>query len=254
MGTLKLSFMTFVCPEWKIEKIVKFAREAGYDGVEIRVDAGHKHGISSKSSSEERRYVKKLFDNEGVEVASIATSVQFAFSNPEKRRENIESAKANIELAGDLGAKVVRIFAGGDVPELTDEVAEYVAEAFTEVGEYATEYGVCPLLETLHDIVKSADDAIKVIKRVKTSNFGILWNHSDIDERSFNMVKDYIKHFHVHDEVLDPRNDNVLKLARKMKTTNFDGYVSLEIIKGHNLPEDLLIETAKRLKRYIEEA
>ncbi|MCD6593177.1 hypothetical protein J7L00_03740, partial [Candidatus Bathyarchaeota archaeon] len=67
-------------------------------------------------------------------------------------------------------------------------------------------------------------------------------------------VKDYIKHFHVHDEVLDPRNVNVLKLARKMKTTNFDGYVSLEIIKGHNLPEDLLIETAKRLKRYIEEA
>ena len=38
---MKLSFMTFVCPTWATEKIVKFAKEAGYDGVEIRVDAGH---------------------------------------------------------------------------------------------------------------------------------------------------------------------------------------------------------------------
>jgi len=250
---LKLSFMTFVCPSWSIERIVRFARKAGYDGVEIRVDAGHKHGVSSKSSKEERRRVRRLFESEGVEVSSIATSVQFSFPDPEKRRENIEAAKLNIELAGDLGAKVVRIFAGRNVEELTDEVAGYVAEAFTEVGEYAKDYGVCPLLETLHDIVRSADDALKVLRRVETSNFGILWNHSEIDQRSFNLLKDHIRHFHVHEEVLDPENKNVLHLARMMRTVNFDGYVSLEIIRGEDLPEDLLIETGERLKRYIEE-
>lgn len=250
---LKLSFMTFVCPEWKIEKIVQFAREAGYDGVEIRVDVGHRHGISSESSSEERKYVKKLFDENNVEVSCIATSVQFGFSNPEKRRENIEAAKANIRLAGDLGARVIRIFAGGDVPKLTDDVADYIAEAFTEVGNYAIQYGVCPLLETLHDIVKSAEDALKVVNRVKTSNFGILWNHSDIDQKSFHLVKNYIKHFHIHDEVLDAKNKNILHLAKLMKTVNFNGYISLEIIKGYNLPEKLLRETAERLKGYIKE-
>ena len=250
---MKLGFMTFVCPSWSIERIVRFARKAGYDGVEIRVDAGHKHGVSSKSSKEERRRVRRLFEGEGVEVSSIATSVQFSFPDPEKRRENIEAAKLNIELAGDLGAKVVRIFAGRNVEELTDEVAGYVAEAFTEVGEYAKDYGVCPLLETLHDIVRSADDALKVLRRVETSNFGILWNHSEIDQRSFNLLKDHIRHFHVHEEVLDPENKNVLHLARMMKTVNFDGYVSLEIIRGEDLPEDLLIETGERLKRYIEE-
>jgi hypothetical protein len=41
--------MTFVCPGWDIERIVSFARKDGYDGVEVRVDEGHKHGISSKS-------------------------------------------------------------------------------------------------------------------------------------------------------------------------------------------------------------
>jgi sugar phosphate isomerase/epimerase len=57
---MKLSFMTFVCPEWKIEKVIDFASEAGYDGVELRVDEGHKHGVSSASSKFEREYVKRL--------------------------------------------------------------------------------------------------------------------------------------------------------------------------------------------------
>jgi sugar phosphate isomerase/epimerase len=198
--------------------------------------------------------VKKLFNNYGVEVSSIATSVQFGFSSPGKRRENIEAAKANIELAGDLEAKVVRIFAGGDVQQLTDSAAEYIAEAFTEVGDYAIQYGVCPVLETLHDIVRSAEDALKIIHRVKTMNFGILWNHSDIDQKSFNLVGKYIRHFHVHEEVLDPQNKNVLHLAKLMKTINFNGYISLEIIRGYDLPEDLLIKTAERLKSYMAQA
>ncbi|TLM99918.1 hypothetical protein FDZ71_15095 [bacterium] len=110
------------------------------------------------------------------------------------------------------------------------------------------------MLETLHDIVKSAEDAMLVLKRIRTSNFGILWNHSDIDAQSFNMLKGRIRHFHVHDEVLEPENKNILNLARLMKGINYDGYVSLEIIKGYDLPESLLIETAKRLKGYIAQA
>ncbi|MGQ9514647.1 MAG: sugar phosphate isomerase/epimerase family protein [Thermoproteota archaeon] len=246
--------MTFVCPEWKIEKVIDFAAEAGYDGVELRVDEGHKHGISSSSTEVEREYAKRLFHEKGVEASCIATSVQFGFADHEKRKSNIRSAKLNVELAGDLGAKVVRIFAGGDIPKLSQEAADYIAEAFTEVGDYAKQYGVCPMLETLHDIVKSSEDAVEVLKRVKSSNFGILWNHSEIDQRSFNLLKDHIKHFHVHDEVLNPENENILHLAKMMKSVGFDGYVSLEIIKGYNLPENLLIETAKKLKGYIAQA
>ncbi len=251
---MKLSFMTFVCPKWKIEKIVQFANEVGYDGVEIRVDAGHKHGVSFRTSMEERRYVNTLFRDEGVEVSCIATSVQFSFSDPEKRRENIEVAKKNIRLADDLDAKVVRIFAGWGIPKLTEEATSYIAEAFNEVGDYAIKYGVCPILECGHDIIKSAVEAVEIIKRVETPNFGVLWNHSNMDQQTFLSLKNNIKHFHIHDEVLDPKNKNVLHLAKLMKSINFSGYISLEIIKGYNLPEELLTETAKRLKGYIAQA
>lgn len=138
--------MTFVCPEWEIEKIPRFARRAGYDGVEIRVNAGHKHGLSSRSSYAERERVRKLFQREGIEISSIATSVKFSFNDRNQRRENIEQAKEDIKLASHLGADVVRIFAGGSAGELNEALAEGIGDAFTEVGEFAKQDGVCPLL------------------------------------------------------------------------------------------------------------
>ena len=251
---MRLCFMTFVLPEWKIEKVVKFAREVGYDGVEIRVDAKHKHEISSQSSAEVRKYVKKLFADEGVEIPCVATSVQFGSSDPAVRQKNIESAKVNLDLAADLGADVVRMFAGGGIPKLTDEAARYVAEAFDEVGDYAQSAGVCPMLECGHDIIRSAVEASNVIKRVETPNFGALWNHSDMDDQTFNALKSHIRHFHVHENVLSPDDDNILHLAKLMKSIDYNGYFSLEIIKGHNLPVDVLTETASRLQGFIAQA
>jgi sugar phosphate isomerase/epimerase len=252
---VKLSFMTFVCPGWEIERAVKFAREADYGGVEIRVDAGHKHNISSQSSAETRRRVRKLFADHGIEIACVATSVNFGYPDPAEHRKNVEIAKANLNLAADLGAPLVRIFAGGGIPALTSVAAQQVAVAFDEIGDYAKASGVRPMLECGHDIIKGAAEADVVIKKVRTRNFGALWNYSEMDDKTYDALKDHISHFHVHDEVMDPGNTNILALAKRMKGAGYRGYVSLEIYyKEDNVPENLLKETSLRLKRYIAQA
>lgn len=251
---MKLCFMTFVCPSWDIKKIVRFAGKTDYDGVEIRVDIKHNHQVSTQSTPEQRRFVKKLFNDQGVNVACIATSVRLACPEPARHQENMNIAKANLELAADLGAEVVRIFAGSEIPALTDDAADQVGMAFDELGSYADPLGVCPMLECGHDIIKGAAEADAVIRRVKSGNFGALWNHSQIDDQAFSVVKDRIRHFHVHDEVLDQGNKHLLELAKRMKSVNYRGYVSLEIIKKKDLPEELLTETATRLKQLIMQA
>lgn len=250
---MKLSFMTFVCPEWDIETIVKFAKGTDYDGVEIRVDVEHKHNVSSKSSAEKRRYVKEIFAIEDIDISCIATSVQLAYPEPNKHRENLDAAKANLDLAADLEVPILRVFAGGGIPVLNVEAAEQISDALDEIGNYSKGSCVCPVLECGHDVIKGASEASEVIKRVKTENFGTLWNHSEMDDQTFEVLKDKIKHLHVHDDVLDPYNTNVLSLAKRMKSIDYQGYVSLEIIRGENLPEELIKETATRLKRYIAE-
>ncbi len=249
---MKLSFMTFVCPDWPVEKVVEFAREANYDGVEFRVDAGHKHDVSSKSSAELRQSVKKLFADNGVEVACVATDEHFANPDPKRHKENIEAAKANLDLAADLGAPVVRFFGGRGIrdEQVSAGAPAQMAAAFDEIGEYAASSGVCPMLECGHDIIKGADEAAQVISKVTVQNFGALWNRSQIDDYTFDVLKDRLRHFHIHKEVLDPDNQNILDLAKRVKGIGYRGYVSLEII-GQNLSEDQLRETAARLKGFI---
>ncbi len=251
---MKLGYMTFVCPEWKIERVVEFAKEAGYDGVEIRVDAGHQHEISSESSAETRHYVKKLFSDQGIEIPAVATSVGTASPDPKIHQENIDAGKLNLDLAAALGAGLVRIFAGGKRSGFDGEAADQIAAAFDELGEHAKGSGVSPMLECGHDIIKSATEAAEVIKRVTTENFAVLWNHAEMDDQTHDVLESRLRHFHVHDDALDADSPHMRNLAHRMVGLNFAGFVNLEIIKGHNLPEDVLKETATRIKGYFAEA
>ena len=251
---MKLSFMTFVCPEWDLPTAVRFARGAGYEGIEIRVDAGHKHLVSSQSSAAERRAAKQLFAVAGVAIPSVATSVRLAQADEAAYRREIDGAKANLDLAADLGAPVVRIFAGGDsYPTLTDAAADRVAAAFDVLGEYARGAGVCPMLECGHDIVVGGAEGAAVIRGVTTTNFCVLWNRCFIDDETFKALHPHIRHFHIHDQVLDSGDTSIRTLARRMKAAAYAGYVSLEIIEGKNLPEEQLREVAARLQRQIRE-
>jgi sugar phosphate isomerase/epimerase len=159
-----------------------------------------------------------------------------------------------LDLAADLGAPVVRIFAGGRIPALTTEAAAQVAAAFDEVGEYAAGRGVCPMLECGHDIIRSATEAGEVLKRVTTANFGVLWNHASLDDETYAVLHARLRHFHVHHDVLDPDDPAFANLARRMQTVGYTGYASLELIEGRDLPEDMLRQTAARLRRCIREA
>ncbi len=251
---MKLSFMTFVCPEWEMPRAVAFARDAGFDGIEIRVDAGHRHGVSSQSSAEARRDVKALFADAGLAIPSIATSVKFAQADEAAFQKQIDAAKANLDLAADLGAPVVRIFAGGDsYPALTDAAADRVAAAFDIAGAYARGSGSCPMLECGHDIVTGGAEGAAVIRRVTTDTFCVLWNRCFIDDATYDALQPHIRHFHLHDQVLDPADTSILKLAQRMSKVNYQGFISLEIIKGVNLPEAQLRETATRLQQQIRE-
>ena len=50
-------------------------------------------------------------------------------------------------------------------------------------------------------------EAIEVIKHVKTENFGALWNHPEMGNQTFDMLKDRIKHFHVYGDIFGPNNE-----------------------------------------------
>ena len=91
------------------------------------------------------------------------------------------------------------------------------------MGAYAKASGVCPILECGHDIIKGRAEAVEVIQRVGTTNVGVLWNDSTIVDALLADLAQHLRHFHVHDEVLDTSNANIVSLAKQMTGVDYRG-------------------------------
>ena len=248
---MKLGFMTWVCPTWDRERIAAFAAESPYDGVELRVDSDQEHGVGADSSEEDRTAVVALFDEYGVEIPALATSQGLAIVDEEDRAAEIDRAKANAVLAGDLGADYLRIFAKGDQDEMNEAAAGAAAEAFTELGEFAEDHGVRPTLETCHDIVQNVDDALAVAEQVETENFGLLWNRPEIEPNELERIADQLYHVHLHEPALDPEDEGIPDMIDQLADIGYAGYLNLEIIRGEDLSEEELLEAGERLSGNI---
>ncbi len=270
---MKVSFMTWACPEWDLNKILTAAVQYGYDGVEPRAEADQKHGIEVTTTKKQRAEIRKQFEDMGVQMSCIATSRRYALEEEDERRESVEMTKRFVDLAADLGCPNIRVF-GGPTPEgmSREDAQKIVAEALAEIGPYAAERGVCVCLET-HDDYSLADWCAATVKMAGAEGLGICWDimhpyrHGQSIAEAFEAVKDYVRHCHVHDGVrpadggpggwelaLMGQGDIPTEEAVKLLATiDFQGHLSGEHIKFLP-PEQLLPHEVKVLREYIRAA
>jgi len=278
---MKICFLTFVCPRYDVDRMASLARSIGVDGVEIRVELGHAHNITSLTRPVERRRIREIFDDAGIEIASVATSVELG--SPEKGVSEfmMESGKANTLLARDLGAKILRVFLsqqpGIRVEEpkhvpgqpydyskvkvlgMTDEIINRCATNLRDLGEFAKDHGVIPAIEEGHPF--SAQWLRLIMDRSETENKGVVWNRSDIMQHELEYIGHHVKHIHVHNDVIAPENQNLRHTLQKMRPIGFDGYISMEFEEyprpdpdTGNIPRHILKGVSTRLRQFIEEA
>ncbi len=270
---MKISFMTWACPDWTLSQVLTAAVRWGYDGVEPRAEANQQHGIEITATKKERHTIRKQFEDMGVEMSCIATSRKYALIDDEERRESIDLTKRYIELAADLGCPNIRVFGGPTPKEISREDAQkLVAEALAELGPFAAEHNVVVCLET-HDDYSLADWAAATVKMAGAPGLGIVWDimhpyrHGQTIQQAFDAVKDLVRHCHVHDgkrpadggpagwELAlmgegDIPHDEAVKL---LATIDFQGHLSGEYI-NFLPPEQLLPHEAQALRSYIDAA
>jgi sugar phosphate isomerase/epimerase len=229
---LKLGVMTYtLAKEWDIETIITNLSEAGYQSVELRTT--HAHGIEVTLSENERREVKKRFENSPLEAISLASAFQYHSPDPAELKENIEGTKEYTLLARDVGALGFRVFPN-DLPEGVPEekTMEQIGKALAEVGEFAYNHGV----EIRVCVHGNRTSRIPVIKKIidysDSPHVYVNWNCSENDmegqglEYNFNLIKDRIRSLHIH-ELWDEYPYR--QLFQLLSDNNFIGYCNAEI-------------------------
>jgi sugar phosphate isomerase/epimerase len=240
---LKYSFMTFSTTELTLAQDLDVARRYGYDGIELRIDANHKHGVEVATGPGERAAIRKAFADAGIAAACVATSLTYA--DPQKTTAMLEQTHERIELTADIGAPTMRVF-GGNLPDgVTREQAyERVALSLSEVASHAKERGVTLAFET-HDAWTDPRDVAEVLRRVAHPNIACNWDilhpvrtkKASLEE-SFSILEPWIRHLHIHDGSGDgiksvPIGTGIIDhrtVLKCLKSIAFTGFLSGEWI------------------------
>lgn len=260
---MKLSFMTFACPQWGLAEVIKGARDHGYDGFEPRVEAGHAHKIELSASAADRKRAAAMARDAGVAISCVATSCRFATADAAQRKENVDSLRRHLELARDLGSARLRVFGGGRPQGLDlDSAIKIVAEDLRQGADFAAECGVVICLET-HDDFSLGSSVGRVVQAANhdfvKANWDVMHPYragEDLAE-TLRWLEGNIRHVHFHDSTDEGRacvpGDGWLPIAeyvRALARRKYDGYVSAEIWPDAGSPETILSRYAEQMRRY----
>jgi sugar phosphate isomerase/epimerase len=263
---VKYSFMSFSCPGLDLDQIFHAAKRYGYAGFEPRLGSGHKHGIELDSGDAYLEEAKIKSEEYDISFCCIATSCSFA--DPSKTNVNIELAQRSIDLAAKVNSPAIRVF-GGKIPEGVNRETsfEMIVEALIKLSDYASQRNVTICVET-HDSWCDPRAVADIMKHVNHASVAVNWDimHPVLTadytiEASFEILRPWIKHVHVHDGLYADGRLKFLPISegkvdhqtaiRLLKDAGYNGYISGEWISWEpydiHLPREL-----STMKKYEE--
>jgi sugar phosphate isomerase/epimerase len=113
----------------------------------------------------------------GISISGTGVANDLATADKQKRASEVKHIKDWVEVAAKLGAPVLRVFSG-PVPEgyenKWDEVAKWMVDDLKECTAHAEKFGVIIGIQNHGDMLKSAEDVIKIVNAVDSRWFGAI--------------------------------------------------------------------------------
>jgi sugar phosphate isomerase/epimerase len=272
---LKLSFSTLGCPDWPFEKIVNFAEENHYTGLEIRGILREMNLIKCKefNTPENIAATMGLMKNNHLQFVDLGSSAEMHHSDPTERKNNLDEARRFIDLAEQLKCPYVRVFPNKLPKEDRNATIDLIAKGLQEAGDHAKGTDVMVLMETHGEVVETA--VIKqVMEQANHPKVGLVWDVTNMwtitkepPSQVYAALKNYIHHTHIKDAQLVDGTPHyklmgkgevpIFEAIDLLQKSGYNGYYSFEWEKLWHPeiddPEIALADYPKAMKQHFNE-
>jgi sugar phosphate isomerase/epimerase len=217
--------------DWDLPTLISNCEKTGVLGVELRTT--HAHGVEPHLNTQQRKEVKKRFDNSPAVLVGLGSDERFDNPDPTRLKKAIEATKAFIKLSHDVGGSGVKVkpdsFHKG-VPR--EKTIEQIGNSLNTVGAFAADYGQQIRLE-VHGQCAELPTIKAIMDIANHPNVGVCWNCNEEDlagnglEYNFNLVK------HRFGDTLHIRELNIGKypyqqLMNLLVEMDYAGWILLE--------------------------
>ena len=165
--------------DYSLEQILVSAKEIGYDFVELSIDESPARLERLDWSRSKRAAMRQVIGDTGIPFWGMGVSAHRKFplgsGSPDLRQRGLDILYLSIELAVDLGVKVIQIM-GYDAfyePSNADTQA-YFLEGLRAGVDWASAAGVMLALENVdHELVDSVEKAMRFVKTLNSPWFNV---------------------------------------------------------------------------------
>ena len=254
---LSCNFYTFNAPlragTMTLEEAIEFCAEVGFDAVDLTgyYFPGYPEAPPEAYVYETRRRAFRL----GLEVSGTGVRNDFTVANSTRRAADVDLVKRWVQVAAQLHAPMVRVFAGHGVPEgLTRaQVESQVVTGLQECVAYGERNGVMIALQNHNDLFKTAAEVLAIRERVSSKWFGLNVDVGSVRTgdpyEEIAQLAPFALSWQIKESVYRREEEEKIDLRRTfgiLLDAGYRGYAPLEILG----PAD----PRPRIRRFFEEA
>jgi len=271
---MKFAMCNEFCEGRSFDQACRLAADVGYDGVEIApftladsvLDLG----------PDDRARLRETAAGHGLDVVGLhwllaaPEGLHLNSPDPAVRRRTVDYLLAEIRFCADIGG--TRLVCGSPRQRnLADaETYEQTWERFVEtcrrLGDLAAECGVIFCIEPLApeetDFITSAAEARRLVEAVDRPALRMMLDvkamaaESDPMPDIIRRCAPYVEHFHANDANRSGPgfgSTDYVPIARALRETGYDGYVSVEVFDFSPGPEIIARESLRYLREVFQD-
>ena len=198
----------------------------------------------------------------GLDISGTGVRNDFAIPDPEKRKLEVQLVKDWILVAAKLGAPVIRVFAGKEVPAgyTRTQVVEWMAKDLQECADFGEKHGVMVGIQNHNDFLKTAGDIEELLAKVNSKWFGLILDigslrTTDNPYKEIEQVVPYAINWQIKETVyinnVETKTD-LKKIVAIFKSSRYRGYIPIETL-GPGDPKEKVARYYNEVKSAVEE-
>jgi sugar phosphate isomerase/epimerase len=243
----RLGIVTYnIAATWDIPALLRICRAVGLGPVELRTT--HRHGVEPTLTADQRRDVRRRFQDAGVEIWGCGTVCEFHSTDAEVVRRNVATCRQFCELVRDIGGRGVKV-RPNDLPQgvETARTLQQIGRALNECGRIAADCGVEIWVEVHGRGTAHPPHVRTMMQEANHASVGVTWNSNPTDvvngsvAEYFRLLRPWIKSCHINEL---HSGYPYRELFRLLRESNYDRCTLAEI---QGMPDEA---TGERLMRY----